>query len=297
MQGQLNPKIIGATIIGFALVAGAYTVSSFGKPRLPTQTANVQSTTPTQRVSISVTDNDNNGIEDWRDEFVTTAPVILNQDASTYVPPDTLTGQMGINFMEGLIRSRGYGPFGSSDIEVIGNTVNNLVKETSNTLYDTSDIIIMREWDNQDIVNYANTAAATIYKHSVRDIEGEVLILQDYINTRDEGSLNELKTLVKVYEGYRDDTLKIPVPAFLAKEHLDLINTYHAIYTDIQAMTLALSDPAVSLLRLKRYQDDATGLAYALQNIYLALGPHASLFTIDDPATLFVLFSPNYQTQ
>jgi hypothetical protein len=32
-------------------------------------------------------------------------------------------------------------------------------------------------------------------------------------------------------------------------------------------MSKVLDDPTVSLLRLKRYQDDASGLGHALQNI------------------------------
>lgn len=297
MKGQFNPKIVGATIVGFALVAGAYTVGNFGKPRQNSQPASVNSSASTERVAIGVSDSDNNGIEDWRDEFITTAAVKLDKTSTPYTPPDTLTGQMSIDFMEGIIRSRGYGAFGSSDDEVIGNTVESLSRETEQKLYDTSDIIIMGEWDDQDIINYANTAAATIYRHSIPNMESELLILRDYLNTHDEKRMNELKSLVAVYKGYRDDTLKIPVPALLAKEHLDLINTYEAIYTDIKAMTLAVSDPTVALLRLKRYQDDATGLAYAMQNMYLALEPKADLFKAEDPAILFAIFSPNYKTQ
>lgn len=297
MQGQFNPKIVGATIVGFALVAGAYTVSNFGKSiQSAEQMASVQPAAAPQRVSIAVTDSDNNGIEDWRDAFVTTEPIRLDQtSSSSYTLPDTLTGQMSINFMEGVIRSREYGPFGSSQEEIIQNTISGLGQATDVKLYDTPDISIMDDWDDQDIVNYANTVAATVYRHSIPDLEGELSILHEIVTTKDEARLTELRSLVEVYRGYRDDTLLIPVPAFLAKEHLDLINTYHAIHNDIEAMTKVFDDPAVTLLRLKRYQDDASGLAYALQNMYLALEPHAALFTVDDPAVLFIMYSPNYQ--
>jgi len=295
MKGQINPKILGSTVIGFALIAGAYTVSHFGEPRQTYQPANAQSAISTQRVAIATADSDNNGIEDWRDEFITTKPVVLNQASSTYTPPDTLTGKMSIGFMENIIRAHGYGPFGSSDDEIIQNTIDTLSRETENSLYDTPDVTIMKEWDNDDIVNYANTVAATVYRNSIPDLEGELYILHDIVTNKNESRMVELQSLVEVYRGYRDDTLKIPVPAFLVKEHLDLINTYNAILMDIEAMTLTFEDPAFALLRLKRYEDDATGLAYALQNMFLALEPHASLFTIDDPAVLFVIFSPNYQ--
>ena len=75
----------------------------------------------------------------------------------------------------------------------------------------------------------------------------------------------------------------------------DLINTFNAIEQDIEGMTLAFSDPAVTLLHLKRYQDDATGLAYAMQNMFFALKPYGDKFKPDDPASIFIVFSPDYQ--
>ncbi len=297
MQGyQLNPKIIGAIVVGFSLVAGAYTVNNFGEHHQIPQPTSVQATTPTERIAIEVTDNDENGIEDWRDEFVTTKPIIIDQASSTYILPDTLTGKMSINLMEEILHSRMYGGvIGKKDEEIIQNTVESLVHETEQKLYSSSDITIMSEWDDEDIKNYANTVAAVLYNNSIPNMDGELVILKDYIDTQDENKLNELKLIAGVYQSYIDDTLKIPVPAFLAKEHTDLINTYEAIRTDIEGMTLINDDPIVSLLRIRRYQDDADGLFYALQNMYLALEPHASLFTAEDPAALFTVFSPNYK--
>ena len=295
MKGQINTKILGSTIIGFALIVGAYTISHFGEPRRTVQPANLQGSTATDRVTIAVTDSDNNGIEDWRDEFVTTKAIIIDQATSTYTPPDTLTGKMSIGFMENVIRARSYGPFGRSDEEIINSTIDVLAKETTDKLYDLADITIMENWDNQDVVNYGNTVAATLHRNSLPNMASELDILYDIAVNKNEGRVLELKTLVEIYRGYRDDTLKIPVPAIFTKQHLDLINTYQAILADIEAMTSIIDDPAVTLLRLKRYEDDATGLAYALQNMYLALEPYADQFSVDDPAILFVVFSPNYQ--
>lgn len=294
MKGQTNPKIVGAAIIGFALVAGAYTVTNFGEPRTQQQAA-VHTTTPSPRISIEVTDNDGNGIEDWRDEFVTASPVVLNQNVEDYVPPDTLTGKMSIDFMENIIRSKGYGPFGSTNEEIIQKTVTNLEGETAQILYGTRDITIMKEWDDQDIINYANTVAVTLELHNVTNLEGETVILKDLLSAGDYERFSELQAITNAYKAYRDDTLKLPVPAILAKEHLDLINTYNAIHIDVQAMTGILEDPAITLLRLRRYQDDATALGYALQNMFFALENTDASFSEGDPAVFFSVFSPDYQ--
>lgn len=295
MQGQINPKIVGATVIGFALIGGAYTISHFGEPRYEFQTASVQSTISTQRVAIEVYDKDSNGIEDWRDDFITNETVILKQDAEDYTPPDTLTGKMSIDFLQNVIRSRGYGPFGSSDDEIIDRTIDQMSRETEIEIYDTPDITIMEKWNDQDIVNYANTLANVLYTNSIPDLDFELDIIHDIVTYNKMDRMDDLITLLGVYQGYLDDTLKIPVPAIFAKQHLDLINTYNAIRKDIESMTMYREDPAAALLRLKRYEDDAAGLAYALQNTYLVLEPYAALFDPEDPAVLFVVFSPGYQ--
>ncbi len=296
MQGNLNPKIIGAAVVGFALVGAAYTISSIGAEKEIPQPASVKASEPEARVAIAVVDEDQNGIEDWRDEFVTTEPIILNQTASTsYTPPDTLTEELGINFMENIIRARGYGPFGRSDEEVIDDTVNVLSQATAHDIYDTPDIFILEQWTDQDIVNYANAIAGAITRNDLADSEGELLILQSILTEGDTGRITELNSLAEAYARNRDDALNTPVPAFLVKEHLDLINTFHAIHKDIEAMAVAVDDPAFALLRLKRYEDDASGLGYAMQNMFFALDDYAHLFEVTDPATLFVIFSPDFQ--
>ncbi len=90
----------------------------------------------------------------------------------------------------------------------------------------------------------------------------------------------------------RDIIIATPVPGSLVKEHLDLINSLHAIHHDIHGMALAYADPAYSLLRLKRYEGDALGLKQSLENMYESLEPYANLFTTDDPAVFFVNFNP-----
>jgi hypothetical protein len=94
----------------------------------------------------------------------------------------------------------------------------------------------------------------------------------------------------------RDTALEIPAPAFAVKQHLDLINTYHALHQSISSMALSGEDPALALIRIKRYQDDALGLSIALENMYDTLTPYASLLGPDDPALLFVLFSSEFNS-
>lgn len=297
MQGKVNPRIVGACLVGFALVAGAYTLSNFGIKEIPQQATVVASET-TPRVAIAVVDEDQNGVEDWRDEFVETEPIVLEptETDDTYEPPTTLTGQLGVNFIESYLRSKTYGTFGRSQDELISDTVDVLATETAHGLFDTPDITVLKTYEPNDVLTYANTIALAISNNNILDAEGELFVLIDILEKDETERIIELEKIAVSYKNMRDQTIATPVPAFLQKEHLDLVNTYHAIYKDVEAMTIVLDDPAFSLMRLKRYEDDAAGLGYALQNMYDGLVPYAELVGPDDPALLFVAFSPEFKS-
>lgn len=296
MKSNQNFKVVGAFLIGFALVFGAHTLSTFGQPRLQ-QPAAVAAATVVPRIAIEVTDNDGNGIEDWRDAFVDAAPVILDEAVSVYVPPETLSGQIGVTFLQDLIQSRSGGPFSRTEEEIISDTVANLEKETASRLFGIRDITVLNTWTDLDIKNYANAMAGAVERNNVAGLENELYILRDVLTRNQVERLDDLKILAGVYERTRDDSLAVPVPAIFVKQHLDLINTYQAIYTDVTGMTLSIEDPAYALLRIKRYEDDVLGLRLALENMYTALEPYASLFSANDAAVFFVSFSPNNQAQ
>lgn len=293
MNTQPTPKVIGAFVIGFALVAGAYVLSNFGKPvGNYAQNVNTSQQAAPVRSTIAVADENNNGIEDWRDEFVDSKPIVVNAGAGNgepYERPETITGQAGINFFEDMVRSRSYG--GDDDL-VLQNTFDSLAQQTSITIYDTPDIEIITEYGKDEIRTYANTLATAIIENNQSDFDFELLILQDILNRQDESRFQELRDLAEIYRLTRDAVIDIPVPGILVKEHLDFINTLHTVHHDILAMTYSFDDPAYSLLRLKRYEGDIFGMITSLENIYVALEPYANIFSTDDPAIFFVQFSP-----
>lgn len=291
-----SPRIIGACIVGLALVAGTYVLTNFGNTDTSlvpiTETDEVVVVAAPVRVALPETDADNNGIQDWRDELITTDPIIISDELldEVYEPPTTITGQLGINFVQDVIRTRAEARPGG-DEALIESTVAELEAQTSVAIYDTPDITFYTDWEAEDIRAYANAVALAIIENSETDLDLEILILQDILNRRDESRLAELETLAEIYRLTRDAVIAIPVPSVLVKEHLDLINTLHAVHTDVTGMTLVFNDPAVSLLRLKRYEDDVLGMTQALNNIYTALEPYASLFNTEDPAVFFIQFS------
>lgn len=295
MLTNMNPKILGSFLIGFALVAGSYTISNFGQPTAHLPALALESKAPA-RVAITVTDKDDNGVEDWRDQFFTIEPITLNEaNASEYTTPTTLTGRLSISLLENVVRSKNAGPFGRGDDVVIDETLSVYTDEARDRLYEVKDVEIIEQWDETVIKNYANTMAGIVLNVNVTPKENEVGIFNDIVTRGDTKRMAELIEILNGYKSILEQSATVPVPSIFVKEHLDILNTYNAIYNDILAMTKVSEDPALALIRLKRYQEDAIGLNLAMQNMNNSLKPYSQLFSASDPALFFTSFDANNQ--
>lgn len=292
MNRDSNRKILGAFVVGIALVAGAYTLANFSAPGVAPVAPSAQTAAvAAPRVPIEVTDTDKNGIEDWRDSFVTTEPIVITDTDEPYTAPDTLTGQLGISLIQSVLQNRAREGLGMTDEEMVRNLASLAEQETAVLAYGIGDITVQQQATDQDIKNYFNALALALTNNSPEGMEPELSIFYEIIQDGETEKVTQLETIASSYKAILTSTLATPVPEQFVKEHLDLINTYHAIQTDIDAMTKFQEDPLVSLLRLRRYEDDVLGMQYALENIYGRLTEHAQLFTADDPALVFSNFN------
>jgi len=292
-----NKKVTGAFLIGFALIAGSYVVSNFGKNAEPI-TANIYTaTTPlAPRIFIPIVDSDQNGVEDWREDFVSETPLIIDESTSTvpYEMPTSLTDQVGIQLFQSILEAKAMGKVGPSQTEIIQKAADQLRKTVKDVIYGPNNVTTI-PLSPTAVRTYGNTMAQIILNNNQPDSENELTILDRAVKSEDPEELKKLNPLALMYKNLRGQSIATPVPEPFLKQHLDLINTYQALYKNLSDMQLVFSDPVVALMRVKRYQDDAIGLSLALQNIYNMVLPYASVFESNDPAVLFVVFDPNYQ--
>lgn len=298
MVPQHDSRVIGAFVIGFAVVAGAFTINSMTKEVVaPDQTASaVAVDMAPERNTIAVQDSDSDGVEDWQDQFLTAEPIVVKRDSVDYTPPNTLTGQVAINFIQNYISGKANG-YGLSDEQLVKNTVDNLKTEAEDRMYGVRDIEIAKDSSTTTVKNYGNAVANAILDNATtKKTRSEMAIMADIVNKNEvtDQDIADLKLLTEMYKGTLEDTLTIPVPREFTKEHLDLINVYSALYHDVQGLTEIINDPVKALLRVKRYEDDVKGLTIAMENIYVSLSKSTYTFQAEDSATLFVSFAPNF---
>lgn len=296
---KANPKILGACVVGFALVAGSYVITNFGESRQrSTPTTDVYATTQLtaeSRTYIEVTDVNQDGVEDWQEEFVNKTPLLIDTAGvadTAYKTPTTLTEQMSVQLFQSVLEAKGRGTVGPNSDQVISDTANILRQSAiTDTIY-TKEYLTVINSSPEAIRTYANTLAQIMLNNNIPGSESELTIIDRALKTENPEELKKLDPIIAMYKNMRDQTLKTPVPKGFEKQHLDLINVYQALFASLTDFKLVFNDPVVSLLRIKRYQDDATGLGNALQNMYAALVPYANLLQPNDPALIFAAFSP-----
>ena len=287
-------------MIGFAIVAGAYVLSNFGEPRSNslTKIESVSADGAPVRVFIPTADNDDDGTEDWRDQFVVSPAVaIIDPSSVAYEAPKTLTGQLGVSILEDLLATKAAGPLAKPKELVLQQVVERLDNvATQDKIYDVKDIIISKQADDENIRNYGNAIADILLTKSDKNLPNEMLMLRDYLASPEDPKYSaDLQKLATVYKNYRDSTIGVAVPNIFTKQHLDLINVYNAMYENISSMDKALSDPMVPYIRLKRYEDDVMGVSLALTNMFDAIVPYARVFGMNDSAILLTSFSEDIQ--
>lgn len=242
------------------------------------------------REYINTTDSDGDGVKDWEEDlqanlFEAIDPI--SDDASTtsepYEPPTTFTGKFSEAFLQDYLGSKmalGDPEATLTDeqkLGMVGDAVKAIEANTKSKRYTQLDINIVPN-DLESMRDYGNRITAIILAQpSPESKMSEVFILEEALKNNDPTRLAELDIIAAGYRTIIEETLRVNTPVAFVRAHLDLLNAYEAILTDIRAMRLAFDDPLLSLARVNKYKEDGEAMATSLQTI--------SKLTIDNSVT------------
>jgi hypothetical protein len=281
-------KIIAAVGIGLVMVGLAY-FSSLAK-NAPGQNAGLVATAPAPaRTFISTSDTDADGTPDWQSSLVRTIPLAVATTTNTGPrQPETLTEAFGIAFFEQYLTNQTYGSLGTSDEELIERSTAALVNNLPDNLIGPSGVTISADTSLEAVKAYGNEFASIIFKYpSERD--AEMVILERALKNNNPQELEKLRPILNDYRAMLVDMKLLPVPQTYVKEHLDIINSMQAIAFDIEAMLLVFDDPVLTLVRIKRYENDVYGMTMAIINLFGKMVEQDNIiFTSNDPFGKFM---------
>ncbi|MFZ2253161.1 MAG: hypothetical protein WAW13_03240 [Minisyncoccia bacterium] len=287
-----NARIGGALALGILIILGALNVQkSGGDEALAGQV--IVSAEP-NRTYIETKDSDADGINDWEEDLHTgifetiDTPTQTPEESESYVPPTTFTGKFSEAFFKDYMDGKMNGADFSDPTEFIGKAVGAIDANSQSKRHSRLELSIVSDSD-EAIHAYGNEVAKIMKIHSAGN-KNEAAILQKALTTNDPSLLESLIPVHAAYEAYIVDTLSMEVPQSFVSIHIDLLNTYESILTDIEAMQMAFTDPLYSLARVKGYETDASALYNTLKSIAENLSNAGVSYTNDEDGALFYIF-------
>lgn len=249
-------------------------------------------------------DTDVDGLKDWEESLVGTNPqnkdtdgdgtsdgdeVTLDRDPKKAGPNDknvvqnvgvgtlssslsgdvTLTEQVSKEFFSRYIAAKQQNTnISQEEAALIAQSViqNTYVTPTVK-LYTKNDITLTTNTSESSKKAYAQALATAINKNSPKNMQSELVIFTQALQSQKEADLLKLDLIIKGYKGIITDTLKISVPPDALANHLLYLNSLSAIMDDISYMRLIVSDPIKAYAGFSNYQRDALKLKIAFENL------------------------------
>ncbi len=286
-------RIGGALVLGILIVLGAFFVGD----KNTTYGTNVGTVTKApERSAITTTDSDKDGVPDWEESLQAKVFETIDTPTSTilvsdepYEPPTTFTGKFSEAFFKDYLQGKINGEDFSDPTAFVGTAIQAIEQNTASKQHAIAELTIVPD-SEESIRTYGNRVAEIIQSNSIGN-ENEALILQRALQANDPEMLKALEPINAVYTKMIEESLQMPVPQSLAFRHVDLLNAYEAILTDIGAMQVAFTDPLFSLARVKAYQKDAEALYTALKGIADFLSLRDVIFMSEEPGSFFDIFA------
>ena len=260
--------------------------------------------TPLLRQYQDNKDTDGDGMPDWLEELSGTDPRV-NNTASTRIATstasttkfvaDTATKKFAVSFFENVLATHGGKDLTDQEKKaILDKSLQSFTALNQNTLYTRNDLRLGTLSDGETVRTYGNTLARAILSHNTKPkgVETELVILGRAVQKDDPALLKDLVIIKKNYMDMADAVRAVEVPPSAIESHLILINALRAIAEDIAGFELAISDPLVSYVRVKRYPSDVEAMAQGLIRTRKILEQESIVYQKDEAGAFFFSLRP-----
>lgn len=151
-----------------------------------------------------------------------------------------------------------------------------------------SDLHITKNNDLQSLKNFATDAEAVLLVNKANATNTPLGYLQSYLQEGDSTALLKLQALAKLYQDSAAGLSVLPVPESIAGDHLAMVNAFSRFGRVAKAFTQADTDPLVTMLALKQYQDVIKQLGDSFLNINLAFKKAGVVYAPGEPGSAYI---------
>jgi hypothetical protein len=208
--------------------------------------------------------------------------------SAPYEKPTTFTGQFAESFVSDYLKDKqNDGSVDDSDA-LIESAISAVESSIVSKVYAVADIVVVPATESS-IRDYGN-AVAEIMRSKPSSGEQEVVITAEAIKANNPEALERLEPAKQNYRSMVLEMLDVPVPATYANLHLRLVNGYESVYSDIDAMGRAFTDPLYALARFKQHYDDIQGIFGTIKELQEKILSDGVVYEKDEPGAYLYIF-------
>ncbi|MEK7539273.1 MAG: hypothetical protein AAB595_01350 [Patescibacteria group bacterium] len=244
-----SKKVLSIFILTVALVAAI--IIAFGRDK-SSEAINFASNLVVGE-KVSIPEN-----PDWQNELggvTMNAELVQEENASTTeTTTDTISKTLVLNYLalkqSGSLDTMSAQKLIDQTLDYIGKIGGQVVLVSNlNTIPDN---------DKQTITEYGENLGKILKYNKPKETKNEIEIATKAVISKDQNKINELDSIIAVYQKISDELIKMPVPKTFIKAHLDMINGMNSIALALKEMKEVVNDPFRGLKAMQLYQEGTT---------------------------------------
>lgn len=243
-----SKKVLSIFILTAALVASI--IITFGKDKTSSAVNFASNLVAGDKVSIPENPN-------WQDELgVVGSDTSLLQENST-TTEETTTDVMSRTLMANYLAMRQNNSLDNTSAQKLIDQTLAYVENTGGQTITASQLNVVADNGRISVAEYGDNLGNILKNNKPKDTKNEIEIIKAALSSEDSSKMDDLNSIITVYEKIAYALIKMPVPKTFVKAHLDVVNSIMGITSALKQMKIMFTDPIKGLSAMQTYQQSA----------------------------------------
>ncbi len=124
-----------------------------------------------------------------------------------------------------------------------------------------SELVVISDNGKETMTNYGENLGNILKNNKPKETKNEIEIAANAITSKDQSKMEELDSIIAVYQKIANELAGMPVPRTFTKAHLDMVNGMNGIVLALKEMKGILNDPFKGLRAMQLYQESGNMFA------------------------------------
>lgn len=252
-----SKKVLSVFVLVVALVASV--IIAFGRDKSSEAINSVNNLVAGEKVAIPENPN-------WQKELgQTTENIEPAQKEDGTSTQETSTDIISKTLISNYLALKQSGTLDNSSAQKLVDQTASLVDKLGDKIVLETKLNVIADNGKQTISDYGENLGNILKTNKPKNIKNELEIISVAVSSKDQSKINELDSIISIYEKTASELEKMPVPKTFVKAHTDMANGVKGIVITLKEIKNVFSDPIKSLSAMQLYKKGETVFTQAIQ--------------------------------